>query len=144
MLDDPTIISRESSYSNKYPFEWNPLSSKQLKSKWHSKLLYFFCQLLNVFKEAISVKFWYVEVIILPLAPLSKASSISLSNKINPAFFIKLTDKVNFQTSLFDDYNTKKESEQVEKTIDKLKEKFGRKIIKKASMIETKINRKYD
>ena len=56
----------------------------------------------------------------------------------------KLTDKVNFQTSLFDDYNTKKESEQVEKTIDKLKEKFGRKIIKKASMIETKINRKYD
>ena len=36
----------------------------------------------------------------------------------------KLTDKVNFQTSLFDDYNTKKESEQVERTIDKLKEKL--------------------
>ena len=33
--------------------------------------------------------------IILPFAPLSKASSISLSSKTKPAFLIKLTEKLN-------------------------------------------------
>lgn len=56
----------------------------------------------------------------------------------------KLTQKVNYQTSLFDDFDDKKSAEEVDKVVDNLKEKFGSKIIKKASMIETKINKKYD
>lgn len=54
----------------------------------------------------------------------------------------KLVENLNYQTSIFDDEDPNKE-ENLEKTIDKLKEKFGHKIIKKTSMIETKINRKY-
>ncbi len=54
----------------------------------------------------------------------------------------KLVENINFQTSLFDTINPVQE-EKVEKTIDQLKEKFGSKIIKKASLIETKIDKKY-
>lgn len=54
----------------------------------------------------------------------------------------KLVENINFQTSLFDIINPDQE-EKVEKTIDQLKEKFGHKIIKKASLIETKIDKKY-
>ena len=56
----------------------------------------------------------------------------------------KLTQNVNYQTSLFDNFDDKKSAEEVDKVVDNLKEKFGSKIIKKASMIETKINKKYD
>ena len=56
----------------------------------------------------------------------------------------KLTQIVNYQTSLCDNFDDKKSAEEVDKVVDNLKEKFGSKIIKKASMIETKINKKYD
>lgn len=92
MLEDPTINSYESLYSNKYHFEWKPLSPKELKSICHVKLGYLFIHLINVLSDAISVKLWYVDVIILPATPRSKASSISRSINKSPAFLIKLTD----------------------------------------------------
>lgn len=55
-----------------------------------------------------------------------------------------LVEKVNYQSSLFDSYEDTKKEEAVDKTVDSLKEKYGHKIIKKASLIETKIDRKYN
>lgn len=55
----------------------------------------------------------------------------------------KLVVNVNFQTSIFEDFKGNKEDEKVEKTMDELKQRFGNKIIKKASLMETKIDKKY-
>ena len=53
-----------------------------------------------------------------------------------------LTDNSYFQTSLFEDTENRDKSEQIDTVIDNLKEKYGYKIIKKAGLIDNKINRK--
>lgn len=53
-----------------------------------------------------------------------------------------LVDNLYFQTSLFDDSTTRKKEEKIETVVDSLKEKYGYKIIKKASLVNDKIRHK--
>lgn len=46
----------------------------------------------------------------------------------------KLTDNIVYQPSLFEENNTREESSKIDSTIDELKEKYGSKIISKASL----------
>lgn len=53
-----------------------------------------------------------------------------------------LTDNAHFQTSLFEDSETREKQEQIDIVVDNLKEKYGYKIIKKAGLIDNKIRNK--
>ena len=53
-----------------------------------------------------------------------------------------LTDNSYFQTSLFEDSETREKQEQIDIVVDNLKEKYGYKIIKKAGLIDNKIRHK--
>lgn len=54
----------------------------------------------------------------------------------------KLSTNNTFQTSLFDE-NDKQSDNKIDKVVDELKEKYGNKVIKKAGIIDTKLNKKY-
>lgn len=54
-----------------------------------------------------------------------------------------LTEVSNHQVSLFEDIESRRESSELEQTIDKLKDKFGLSVIKKASLLEQNIDKKY-
>lgn len=55
-----------------------------------------------------------------------------------------LTDNSNHQVSMFDNLEKKEKENELDKVIDNLKEKYGTKIIKKASLKESKIERHYE
>jgi len=54
-----------------------------------------------------------------------------------------LSDNANHQVSLFDNLETREKNNELDKVIDNLKDKYGNKIIKKASLNENKIERHY-
>ena len=54
-----------------------------------------------------------------------------------------LKDEVNHQVSLFENLEEREETKNLDKTIDNLKEKYGFKIIKKASLINDNTRSKY-
>ena len=54
-----------------------------------------------------------------------------------------LTDTSNHQVSLFENINEREDNNKLEETVDYLKEKYGYKVIKKASLIDTKVDKKY-
>lgn len=55
-----------------------------------------------------------------------------------------LTNEVTYQVSLFDDLNQVEQNNDLEDTVDKIKEKFGKEVISKASLLgKKKINKKY-
>lgn len=55
----------------------------------------------------------------------------------------KLTDSSIHQVSLFEDLKVREGNNELEKTVDKLKEKYGFKIIKKAGQMDKRISKKY-
>lgn len=55
----------------------------------------------------------------------------------------KLSDTSSHQVSLFEDLKVREDNNELEKTVDELKEKYGFKVIKKASLIDSKIGNKY-
>ena len=55
----------------------------------------------------------------------------------------KLSDTSSHQVSLFEDLKVRDDNNELEKTVDELKEKYGFKIIKKASLIDSKVGKKY-
>ena len=55
----------------------------------------------------------------------------------------QLKDISNHQVSLFEDIKEREENKELEQTVDELKNKFGISIIKKASLLEQKIDKKY-
>ena len=55
----------------------------------------------------------------------------------------KLSDTSSHQVSLFEDLKVREDNNELEKTVDELKEKYGFKIIKKASLIDSKVGKKY-
>lgn len=55
----------------------------------------------------------------------------------------QLKEASNHQVSLFEDIEKREENSELEQTVDKLKSKFGISVIKKASLMEQKINKKY-
>lgn len=55
----------------------------------------------------------------------------------------QLGDTSNHQVSLFEDIKEREENSELEQTVDNLKSKFGISVIKKASLIEQKIDKKY-
>ncbi len=55
----------------------------------------------------------------------------------------KLVETPTHQVSLFESIETKKQSTSLEKTVDNLKQKYGVEIIKKASLLNNKISKKY-
>ena len=55
----------------------------------------------------------------------------------------KLSDTSSHQVSLFEDLKVREDNNELEKTVDELKEKYGFKIIKKASLIDSKVGNKY-
>ncbi|MDD6323874.1 MAG: DNA polymerase IV [Bacilli bacterium] len=55
----------------------------------------------------------------------------------------KLTDSSVHQVSLFEDLKVREGNNELERTVDRLKEKYGFKIIKKAGQIDKKISKKY-
>ena len=55
----------------------------------------------------------------------------------------KLSDSSSHQVSLFEDLTVREGNNELEKTVDELKEKYGFKIIKKASLIDSKVGKKY-
>ena len=56
----------------------------------------------------------------------------------------QLTDHVAYQSSLFEDFDEKKENETLDFVVDEIKQKFGDQVIGKASLVENKIRRKFD
>ncbi len=55
----------------------------------------------------------------------------------------KLSDTSSHQVSLFEDLKVREDNNELERTVDELKEKYGFKVIKKASLIDSKIGNKY-
>lgn len=55
----------------------------------------------------------------------------------------KLSDTSSHQVSLFEDLKVREGNNELEKTVDELKEKYGFKVIKKASLIDSKVGKKY-
>ena len=55
----------------------------------------------------------------------------------------KLSDTSSHQVSLFEDLKVREDNNELEKTVDELKEKYGFKVIKKASLIDSKVGNKY-
>ena len=55
-----------------------------------------------------------------------------------------LTVNSNHQLSLFENYQTKEKLDILDKVIDDLKLQYGSKIINKASLMNTNINKKYN
>ena len=55
----------------------------------------------------------------------------------------KLSDISLHQVSLFEDLKVREDGNSLEKTVDELKEKYGFKIIKKASLIDNNVGKKY-
>ena len=55
----------------------------------------------------------------------------------------KLSDTSSHQVSLFEDIKVREGNNELEKIVDKLKEKYGFKVIKKASLIDSKVGKKY-
>lgn len=55
----------------------------------------------------------------------------------------KLSDTSSHQVSLFEDLKVREDNNELEKTVDELKEKYGFKVIKKASLIDNKVGNKY-
>lgn len=55
----------------------------------------------------------------------------------------KLSDTSSHQVSLFEDLKVREDNNVLEKTVDELKEKYGFKVIKKASLIDSKVGKKY-
>lgn len=55
----------------------------------------------------------------------------------------KLSDTSSHQVSLFEDLKVREDNNELEKTVDELKEKYGFKVIKKASLIDSKVFKKY-
>ena len=55
----------------------------------------------------------------------------------------KLSDTSSHQVSLFEDLKVREDNNELEKTVDKLKEKYGFKVIKKASLVDSKVGKKY-
>ena len=55
----------------------------------------------------------------------------------------KLSDTSSHQVSLFEDLKVREDNNELEKTVDELKEKYGFKVIKKASLIGSKVGKKY-
>ena len=55
----------------------------------------------------------------------------------------KLSDTSSHQVSLFEDLKVREDNNELEKTVDELKEKYGFKVIKKASLIDSKVGKKY-
>ena len=55
----------------------------------------------------------------------------------------KLSDTSSHQVSLFEDLKVREDNNELEKTVDELKEKYGFKIIKKASLIGSNVGKKY-
>ena len=55
----------------------------------------------------------------------------------------KLSDSSSHQVSLFEDLKVREDSNELEKTVDFLKEKYGFKVIKKASLLDSKVGKKY-
>lgn len=55
----------------------------------------------------------------------------------------KLTDSSVHQVSLFEDLKVREGNNELERTVDRLKEKYGFKIIKKAGQMDKKISKKY-
>lgn len=55
----------------------------------------------------------------------------------------KLSDTSSHQVSLFEDLKVREDNNELEKTVDELKEKYGFKIIKKASLMDSKVGKKY-
>ena len=54
-----------------------------------------------------------------------------------------LKDEVNHQVSLFENLEAREENTELDKVVDSLKEKYGFKIIKKASLINDNTRSKY-
>ena len=54
-----------------------------------------------------------------------------------------LTSVSHHQVSLFEDLEDREENKKLDQTVDQLKQKYGSKIIKKASLIDHKVRRKY-
>lgn len=54
-----------------------------------------------------------------------------------------LTEESNHQVSLFEDIKEREEDSLIEQTVDELKSKFGVSVIRKASLLEKNINKKY-
>lgn len=54
-----------------------------------------------------------------------------------------LSNTSHHQVSLFEDLGNREENNELEKTVDELKEKYGFKIIKKASLVDSKVGKKY-
>lgn len=54
----------------------------------------------------------------------------------------ELTDYSSYQTSLFDDIEKREKEEKIDKVIDELNKKLGNNAIKKASLVNVKINKK--
>lgn len=54
-----------------------------------------------------------------------------------------LTNESNHQVSLFENIDEREENSELEQTVDELKNKFGISVIKKASLLEQKIDKKY-
>ena len=55
----------------------------------------------------------------------------------------KLSDTSSHQVSLFEDLKVREDNNELEKTVDELKEKYGFKVIKKASLIDSNVGNKY-
>ena len=55
----------------------------------------------------------------------------------------KLSETSSHQVSLFENLKVRENSNELEKTVDGLKEKYGFKIIKKASLMDSKVGKKY-
>ncbi len=55
-----------------------------------------------------------------------------------------LTENINHQLSLFENYQAKQQNTNLDKVIDELKRQYGSKIINKASLTNTNITKKYD
>lgn len=56
----------------------------------------------------------------------------------------QLTDHVTYQTSLFEDFEDKKEDETLDFVVDEIKQKFGDQAIGKASLKDNKMKRKFE
>lgn len=55
----------------------------------------------------------------------------------------QLKEESNHQVSFFEDIEKREENSELEQTVDELKSKFGISVIKKASLVEQKIDKKY-
>lgn len=55
----------------------------------------------------------------------------------------KLSNTSSHQVSLFEDLKVREDNNELEKTVDELKEKYGFKVIKKASLMDSKVGKKY-